>query len=253
VALDNRPPQHKETLVSAKSSLSTVTAALGLLLAGSALAQAPGAAGAAARDLPPTPPPPLFFEEPWQQGTKADGSRETAEVPATQQNVSNGALTVEPIGPGGKDIQATGIPGNKGNPMHVWTGLCTTPCGLAFRHKQSYADLTGLASIKWNTKVSGLHAIRPVVKLADGTWLVGDQASGSTAGWLESELAFASMRWLKLDPESAVTKGNWVEHPDLRRVDAVGFVDLMPGSGHGPGGWSDVARIEVYGVAVPRS
>ena len=89
-------------------------------------------------------------------------------------------------------------------------------------------------------------------ELADGTWLVGDQTSGSTVGWLENEIAFAGLRWLKLDPEKAVTKGNWLERPDLSRVDEVGFVDLMPGSGHGAGGWSDVAQIEVYGVSVRR-
>jgi hypothetical protein len=242
--------------VSARRFAIAVTMTFGVLLAANAFAQATGAAkaptGAAGRDLPPTPPPPLFLREEWQQAKKADGSLETGEVPVVQQHVADSALTLEFIGPSAKQIQSTGIPGNKGNPLHVWTGLCTTPCGAAFRNKQSYVDLTGLASIKWNTKVSGLHAIHPVVKLADGTWLVGDQTSGSTAGWLESELAFASMRWLKLDPENAVTKGNWVEHPDLSRVDEVGFVDLMPGSGHGPGGWSDVAQVEVYGVAVPR-
>ncbi|HEX7079804.1 MAG TPA: hypothetical protein VF329_02175 [Gammaproteobacteria bacterium] len=225
-----------------------------LLFAAAAYGQtgAPGPANAAVRDLPRTPPPPLFFSESWRQGTKKDGSVETAEVPVTQQNVGNADLELDLIGPGAADIQATGIPGNKGNPMHVWTGLCTTPCGAALRDKDNYVDLTGLASIKWNTKVSGMHAIRPVVKLADGTWLVGDQTSGSTIGWLESELAFASMKWLKLDPERAVTTGTWIEHPDLGKVDEVGFVDLMPGSGHGPGGWSDVAQIEVYGKAVPR-
>ena len=233
-----------------------VTIASGILLSASAFAQAPGSAapptGAAARDLPATPPPPLFAGEQWKLGKKVDGSVETDQVPVTQQNVSAASLELDLIGPSAKDIQATGIPGNKGNPLHVWTGLCTTPCGVAFRNKQSYVDLTGLASIKWNTKVSGLHAIRPVVKLADGTWLVGDQTSGSTVGWLEHEIAFAGMRWLKLDPEKAVTKGNWLERPDLSRVDEVGFVDLMPGSGHGPGGWSDVAQIEVYGVSVRR-
>jgi hypothetical protein len=29
-------------------------------------------------------------------------------------------------------------------------------------------------------------------------------------------------------------------------------IDLIPGSGHGQGGWSDVARFEVYGRPVPR-
>jgi hypothetical protein len=241
--------------VSARTSTIAITIASGALLSAGVFAQTPGTAapaGAATRDLPATPPPPLFIGEQWKLGTKADGSVETDQVPVTQKNVSLASLELDLIGPSAKDIQATGIPGNKGNPLHVWTGLCTTPCGVAFRNKQSYVDLTGLASIKWNTKVSGLHAIRPVVKLADGTWLVGDQASGSTVGWLEHEIAFAGLRWLKLDPEKAVTKGNWVEKPDLSRVDEVGFVDLMPGSGHGPGGWSDVAQIEVYGTSVRR-
>jgi hypothetical protein len=49
-----------------------------------------------------------------------------------------------------------------------------------------------------------------------------------------------------------VTTGNFVDKPDLSKVDEVGFVDLTPASGHGPGGWSDVAQIEVYGNAVKR-
>ena len=55
-----------------------------------------------------------------------------------------------------------------------------------------------------------------------------------------------------VDADKVFTKGNWVEHPDLSKVDEVGFVDLIPGSGHGPGGWSDVAWIEVYGKPVKR-
>ena len=43
-----------------------------------------------------------------------------------------------------------------------------------------------------------------------------------------------------------------VEEPDLSRVDEIGFTDLMPGSGHGPGGWSDVAWIEVHCKPVKR-
>jgi hypothetical protein len=57
---------------------------------------------------------------------------------------------------------------------------------------------------------------------------------------------------MKLDPERVVTVGNWIEHPDLKKVDEVGFADLMPGSGHGPGGYVNVGRIEVYGTPVKR-
>ena len=40
--------------------------------------------------------------------------------------------------------------------------------------------------------------------------------------------------------------------PDLSKVDEIGFADLMPGSGHGPGGWINVSRIEVYGKPIKR-
>jgi hypothetical protein len=49
-----------------------------------------------------------------------------------------------------------------------------------------------------------------------------------------------------------VTKGNSVKNVDLSKVDEIGYVDLMPGSGHGSGGWSDVGAIEVYANAVKR-
>ena len=60
------------------------------------------------------------------------------------------------------------------------------------------------------------------------------------------------MKWLKVDIAAGVTKGAFVANPDLTKVDEVGYIDLMPGSGHGQGGWSDVAQIEVYGRPVKR-
>ena len=128
----------------------------------------------------------------------------------------------------------------------------TTPCGVTLRDKTSYVDLSGLARVKWSTKSSGFHEVRPLVKLADGTLLVGDHGDASPLDWLASEFSIAGVRWLKLDAERLVTTGNFVDKPDLTKVDEVGFVDLMPASGHGPGGWSDVAQIEVYGKAIPR-
>ena len=67
-----------------------------------------------------------------------------------------------------------------------------------------------------------------------------------------SDVSIADVRWLKLDIARVVTVGNPVEHPNLTKVDEVGFADLMPGSGHGPGGYVNVGRIEVYGDAVQR-
>jgi hypothetical protein len=202
-----------------------------------------GGRGAAPRVTRPA----LFFSEEWKQTPAND------EHPVTQQSVANPALELKLYGSMAKEIQLTGAAGNENNPIHVWTGMCATPCALAFRHKTNYADLTGLARVRWNTKTSGFHQIRPIVKLADGTWLVGDRTDGATRDWLITEFNVADVHWLKLDIDRVVTTGNIVERPDLSKVDEIGFVDLMPGSGHGAGGWSDVAQVDVFAASVART
>ncbi len=137
-------------------------------------------------------------------------------------------LELKLYGPAGKQVQALGKADDPSNPPHIWTGLCTAPVAVALRDKDNYVDLTGLARIRWQTKVSGFHKVRPIVKLADGTWLVGDQADGSTVDWHDSEFSISEVRWLKLEVNKVVTTGNFVEHPDLSKVDEVGFADLMP-------------------------
>ena len=190
--------------------------------------------------------PPLFFAEEWQQ------TPEGGEHPVTQQSVSNPDLELKLYGTNAEELQINGNGDNGANPVHIWSGLCNAGCALAFRHRTSNVDLSGLARIRWNTKMSGFHEIRPIVKLADGTWLIGDRTTGTVADYLIDEFSLSEVRWLAFDPERVVTVGNWVQNPDLSNVEEVGFADLMPGSGHGPGGWVDVAQIEVYGRAVPR-
>jgi hypothetical protein len=190
--------------------------------------------------------PPLFLKEEWKQ---IPGGGEHAIAPG---HLANPNLELKLYGESGKDIQVTGLEGNDSNPVHAWTGLCEKPCALALRDKKNFADLTGLSRLRWVTKMSGFHQVRPIIKLADGTWLVGDKADGSITDWLETELSFADMRWLKLNINKLVTNGTWVDKPDLSKVDEIGFVDLMPSSGHGPGGWADVGKIEVYAKPVPR-
>jgi hypothetical protein len=190
--------------------------------------------------------PALFLREEWKQ-TPAGG-----EHPVTPESLANPNLELKLYGTTSKEVQLTGSPTDENNPTHVWTGLCSTPCAVAFRDKNNQADLTGLARIRWVTKMSGFHQVRPIVKLADGTWLVGDRADGSTADWLTSEIALAEVRWLRLDINSVVTKGNFVDKPDLSKVDEIGFADLTPGSGHGAGGWADVATVEVFAKQVKR-
>ena len=88
-----------------------------------AQAQTPGG-------LPPpgSPPehgpqrPPLLFREEWKQ---APGG---GEHPVSAASVGNPNLELTLIAPGGQ-IMITGIPGDENNPLHTWSGLCTTPCG----------------------------------------------------------------------------------------------------------------------------
>jgi len=226
-----------------------VSLAIAALIVGTAHAQQPPApAPQAGRGAAPrVTRPALFFSEQWKQTPAND------EHPVTQQSIANPSLELKLYGGASKEIQLTGALNNENNPIHVWTGMCTTPCALAFRHKDNYADLTGLARIRWNTKTSGFHQIRPIVKLADGTWLVGDRTDGATRDWLTTEFNVADVSWLKLDIERVVTTGNIIERPDLSKVDEIGFVDLIPGSGHGAGGWSDVAQVDVFAGTLPRT
>jgi hypothetical protein len=212
-----------------------ISTALSLLFSLSAFAQEP--APAARRAAPQ--PIPLFFREAW---------KDTAAIPVTQAGVTNGDLELKIYGATKDDMTVN----NEGAVPHVWTGLCPAGCAVVLRHKESYADLTGKARIRWYTKTSGFHQIRPILKLADGTFLVGDHADAFTYDFHETEFYFGEVRWLKLDIEKIQTKGVLLDKVDLTKVDEIGFVDLTPGSGHGQGGYSDVGWMEVYAKPVKR-
>jgi hypothetical protein len=199
--------------------------------------------------------PPLLFREGWQQpphtGPLNDENRRI-----TPQAVTNPDLELRLYGTDAHNIQVTehnGIP-------DLWTGFTTSPVALTLRHKNAYLDLTGLTRMRWRTRTENLHVLHPVVKLADGTLLVGSQTFtspqrpmvGSNAfsgNFVVSEVTFDDQRWFQLDPVKVVTMKE-VGNPDLSRVDEIGFVDLMPGGGHGFAGCSNVSWIEVY--ATPR-
>jgi hypothetical protein len=208
-----------------------------LCVATGAFAQQPGERGGGRGQAPQ--PPKLFFKETWKE---APGN-----VPVTQAFVVNPDLQLTLYGTGKEDFGIT----SEGNVPHIWTGLCATSCAVTLSHKDNFVDLTGKAKIRWYTKTSGFHEVRPVLKLADGTLLVGDHVDANT-DYLESEFYVSEVRWLKLDGPTVRTKGTLLEKVDLSKVDAVGFADLSPGSGHGTGGYSDVAWIEVYGKPVNR-
>lgn len=219
-------------------ALAGLSTAILLSTAASALAQQPGGRGGERRQAPQ--PPPLLFKETWKEGP--------GNVPMTQAGVVNPDLVLTMYGTGKQDFGIT----SEGNVPHIWTGLCATACALTLGDKDSFVDLTGKAKIRWYTKTSGFHEVRPVLKLADGTLLVGDHVDANTLDYLESEFYVSQVRWLKLDAATVQTKGTLLDKVDLSKVDAVGFADLSPGSGHGTGGYSDVAWIEIYGRPVKR-
>jgi hypothetical protein len=186
----------------------------------------------------PQPPLPLLFKETWKDYPAA--------VPLSAEAVTNADLELTVYG------KAPEVNSEGGTP-HVWTGLCIPACAVTLKHKNSYADLSGKARIKWFSKTSGFHAIRPVVKLADGRMLVGDFADAYTYDYRTTEFYLTELHWLVLDTATVATKGVLLPTVDLSKVDEVGFVDLMPGSGHGFGGFSNVGWIEVYGKPVART
>lgn len=194
------------------------------------------------KTAPPPRPDPLAFREKWT----APGNEHFS---VSQKSLGNLDLELHLYG-SGKDMDTVA---ENGGPLHVWTGNCLSPCGLTFRDKNNYVDLTGLSRIRWTVKVSGFHKVQPILKLADGTYLIGDQASGSTVDFQDIEFWIQDVRWMKLDAAHLAPKGYFLRDPDLSKVDEIGFVDLMVGAGHGPGAYSDVGMVEVYGRLVKRS
>lgn len=187
-----------------------------------------------------------------------------ARLPLTQSSVTTPNVTVQLYGDGQNIIVATG----SGPQLpRLFFGLCKGPCGFTLRDKNNAFDLRGTAHIKFTTIVSGFHRVRPLIKLADGTLLIGDQAEGSTADYHQYQISFSDNRWLRLDPQRGVTLGGtWVQ-PDLSKVEEVGYFDVIPGSGAWPaeglpverqpappaGGWIAVSAFELWGRPVTRN
>jgi len=196
--------------------------------------------------------PPVFLSESWR--ALAAPPDDHGAWPASQQGVSSPNLQLTLHGTSGKEIQLVNTRGSADlYPLNLWTGTTTSPSAATLRDRNRFVDLTSpFAKIRWTVRTSGFHQVRPIVKLADGTWLVGDRATGPSADFNQDDISIADVRWMKLDIARVVAVGNWVERPDLSKVDEVGFADLIPGSGHGAGGYVNVARIEVYGKPIKR-
>ena len=225
-----------------------VAALAAAVVSGAALAQSCWAQTASAPKAEVGPHrPELLWKEVWKPS--ADGVEHPISLPGS---VANPDLELKMYGQGPM-LDILGFVGDDASPAHVFSGEAKGSMAFAFRDRRAYADLTGLSRIRVNTKMSGLHRIYPVVKLASGDWYMAERSVGaSTKDYVVEDIPLSDTRWFKLDIANVVTKGNPVDKIDLGKVDEIGFADLIPASGHGPGGWFDVAQIEVYGKAVPR-
>jgi len=210
------------------------------------------AAGPQAQAPQTSQSPPLFFREDWKLagGLSNINTPQEPEHALFQGDVANPNLEVHLYG---DKTGPVAVKQNNNDLTYVMTLLCTSNCAITLRDKNNDVDLSGLATIRWRTKVSGFHALHPIVKLADGTWLVGDHATGFSSDWVESEIQLADVRWQLLNIEDVIEgRGyKWIDNPNLSRVEEIGFTDLMRGGGHGASG-SRIDWIEVYGKPVPR-
>jgi len=185
--------------------------------------------------------PALFFREDWKEIPAA--------LPVTQDHVSNPDLIVARYGPGEAAIKKSHHDKPADDPYYIWSGEATSNWAISLRHKKSLVDLTGLAKIRWRSKQSGFRMLRIIVKTVQGDWLVGDQFDPPSRDWRIREFNVGDLRWRRLDINQVV-EGDWVTSPDLRRVEEIGWTDLMRGGGSPAS--SRLDWIEVYGKAVPR-
>ncbi|MCC6341592.1 MAG: hypothetical protein IT166_05305 [Bryobacterales bacterium] len=185
--------------------------------------------------------PGLFFREDWKETPAA--------TPITQAHVASPDLILSLHGPGKAGLKKSHHDKPADDPYYVWSGTAEANWAVSLRHASKDVDLRGLAKIRWRTKQAGFRYLRPILRLADGTWLIGDAADGPSSDWREREFPISDIRWRLLDI-ATIVEGKWADHPDLSRVTEIGFTDLMRGGQSGA--CSRLDWIEVHGLPVPR-
>src|SRR5580765_5554166 len=93
--------------------------------------------------------PPLLFREDYKETPAA--------TPITQEHLSNPDVLLGMYGPGRLGLKKSHHDTPADDPYYVWDGTCEGNCAVTLRDKASFADLTGLAKIRWRTKQSGFR------------------------------------------------------------------------------------------------
>jgi hypothetical protein len=194
--------------------------------------------------------PELVFREDWRTIPAA--------TPVTQEHVAHPDLVLTLHGPGAGRIKKSHHEEIAGDPYYVWSGKCDGAWALSLRHRGALIDLAHGGLVRWRARQSGSRRLRLILKPEDGPWIVSERFDGASASWRDFEIEVATATWRPLDIET-VTAGRpaapapaWRElGPGLRRVDAIGVTDLMPGEGSG--NCSRLDWIEVWGRSVERA
>ena len=204
----------------------------------------------------------LLFREDFKAGP-------AGQVQLTRDAVTNPNLELKVYGPGSKPGVGRDsglLLGNEGDPTNpgasvsvVYTGVAVGNWAVMLRNKNNALDLSGTGRLRWRVRQRSLHQIRPLIKLMDGTLLVGDYQEPLSTYLRASDLYLVDVpRWRPLNPDTMYEDGNvrgeplWKTGVDLTQVDEIGFTTLTAGAGHGTSGNLIVDWIEVYGKPVER-
>jgi hypothetical protein len=183
--------------------------------------------------------PPLYFREDWKEIPPA--------TPVTQEHVLNKELILGLYGPGADSIKKSHHPAPADDPFYIWSGLCLGNWAVTLKKKNSLVDLSGYAKVIWRSKQQGFRSLHLILKLADGTWLISDQSDSPSKDWRVHEFNIMDITWYILDIKDIVEIKPAPE-VSLKRVEEIGFTDLMRGGGSNA--CSRLDWIEIYGNPV---
>ena len=176
--------------------------------------------------------------------------RETPpQIPITQDHIVNSDLLISLYGEGADLIKKSNHDKPYDDPFYVWSGLCEDNWAVTLKHKSKNVDLSKQAKIRWRSKQSGFRQLHIILKLSDGSWLISDATDSLSKDWRIVEFNIEDIHWMSLDIKT-MTEKNWVEKPDLTKVEEIGWTDLMKGGGSEA--CSRVDWIEVDGYTVSR-
>jgi len=150
-------------------------------------------------------PPALLFKETWLQppGAKPFGQGDGTDDVVTRLTAANLPIVVKnkqlELHVYGKDGYLVRTAQHQGR-NDLWSGMATTPIAVTLRDKGNYLDLTGLARVRWIVRTNSVSALHPIVKLADGTYIVARRAVETNGEFLSVDLSFNDLKWFKLDP-----------------------------------------------------